>query len=398
MTTSLKAAFGKIKITPEELAPLQGYDPDTNIADPSNDILDDLYARVMILDDGVTRSIIVNVDCCLTNEEVVKVADPSGRAGFYREFNNTFPSGTREEWAKAAGAKVHHISVNATHTHTAPAHYSEKYTSRIKSLITETLENLVPVNISIGNGESKVSAFRRPTLRADLSVPINQTLRVLFFETEDKEPLGAIVNYAVHPTSLRNPTNRISGDIVGLAVNDVEKQMMESFVCLFLQGFSGDVCPLYGDNGPAVDTYPAVNEGSQLLSNDIIGTTNNKKEIHISALSSNTKDIYLPTRDGFYKDHMKVTLMGIAVGQILILSISGEIFNDYIAKIEGISPYGFNMLSGVSNGYSGYIPTLKAFQDGMGGYEMNTTPYSESVEELFLEEVGSFICSLHNHK
>src|SRR5690554_1360996 len=92
----LKAAFGTVIITPEESVPLQGYNPDTNIADPEKDVIDDLYARVMIVDDGTIRCVIVNVDCCLTNEEDVQVADPTGRAGHYRNFTNTFPLGTKD--------------------------------------------------------------------------------------------------------------------------------------------------------------------------------------------------------------------------------------------------------------------------------------------------------------
>jgi hypothetical protein len=99
---NIKAAFGKVRMTPEESAPLQGYNPDINIADPDKDILDDLYARIAILDDGVCRSIIVSLDACLTNEELVKVpleggVDPN------REFVATLPLGTRLSWANAQG-------------------------------------------------------------------------------------------------------------------------------------------------------------------------------------------------------------------------------------------------------------------------------------------------------
>jgi hypothetical protein len=394
MSIQLKAAFGKVNITPEEPVSLQGYDPDTNIADPVTDWMDDLFARVLIMDDGQSRKVIVNVDCCLTNEQNGKVADPSGRPDRYREFINTFPEGTRDRWARAAGTDKDGISVNATHTHTAPAHFSEKYIARIQQLIERLNHELRPVNVNVAVGTSKISAFRRPYLRADLSVSVNQTLNVLYFETVDRKPLGAVVNYAVHPTALRNPTNRISGDIVGLAISEVEEQMDDGFTCMFIQGFSGDICPLYGDNGPKADTYPAVKQGGTVLCSDIMEAIQGKREIAVLSLKSSSKDIDLPTRNGFYKDSMKVTLMGIALGEILILSVSGEIFNDYIAKIESVSPYRYNLLSGVSNGYSGYIPTLKAFRDGMGGYEMNTTPFDESVEQLFMKEIEEFIRSL----
>jgi neutral ceramidase len=323
----------------------------------------------------------------------VPVPDPTGNNGPNREFIPTFPQGTREEWARAGGTDVHHISVNATHTHTAPAHFSKKYTSRIEEAIKQTAEKLVPIHIYTALGESGISAFRRPTLHADLSVPVNQTLRVLYFETLEHVPMGAIVNYAVHPTAVRNPVSRISGDIVGLAAAQVESRFGEDFTCLYLQGFSGDICPRYGDNGPKSDTYQDVLIGSRVLAEDVIEALNTKERIVASDVVANTKDIFFPTKEGFSVDQVKVTLMGIAMGPVFVLSVSGEIFNDYISKFDDISPFEFNLFSGVSNGYSGYIPTRKAFLDGLGGYEMNTTPYTEEVEERFVGEVKNFIHS-----
>ncbi|WP_274362343.1 hypothetical protein [Paenibacillus thermotolerans] len=390
----MRAAFGKVIITPEERSPLQGYDPEMFSADPATDTLDDLYARILIVDDGHSRSVILSIDCCLTNEEAVQVPDPTGGNGPNREFIPTFPPGTREAWARAGGTAPNAITVNATHTHTAPACFGEKDTRRIEEAIRETTERLAPVTLSAAAGESGISAFRRPALKADRSVPVNQSLRMLIFETSDGKLAGAVANYAVHPTAVRNPVSRISGDIVGLAVSQVEEHVGEDFVCLFLQGFSGDICPLYGDNGPAHDTYSEVKTGSLVLAGDILRTLSTRTPVEVSGLRADMRTIRLPAREGFYIEHCKVTLVGIALGPALILSVSGEMFNDYISKLDSISPFAFNLFSGVSNGYSGYIPTRKAFLDGLGGYEMNTTPYTPEAEEYFLREAEDFIGSL----
>lgn len=49
------------------------------------------------------------------------------------------------------------------------------------------------------------------------------------------------------------------------------------------------------------------------------------------------------------------------------------------------------MFSGVANGYCGYIPTIEAFQDGLGGYEMNTTPYCDKACGIFTNEAIDLI-------
>lgn len=396
MTGRLKAAMGKVNVTPEETVSLQGYDPDTNIANPETDVLDDLFARILILDDGASRRVFIGFDCCLSNEETVKVADPEGKPGRYREFIPTFPEHTRAEWGAAAGVQEDQVSVNPTHTHTAPASFSEKYTSRVAAKIRELIQELVPVTIYASTAEGSISAFRRPTLHADHSVPINRTLNVLDLKKDDGASLGYIVNYAVHPTGVRNPTSRISSDIVGLAMSTIEDEKGEGFVSLFLQGFSGDVCPTYGDNGPTGDTYPDVQQGAAVFSSEISEALSEQHCVQTGPIQTGEHRVDVPTRSDFYKENMTVKLVGTSIGELAILSVSGEVFNDYIDKTESLSPFRYTLLSGIANGYAGYIPTYEAFHDGLGGYELNTTPYSDAVEDTILKETKEILTKLKN--
>jgi len=220
---------------------------------------------------------------------------------------------------------------------------------------------------------------------------VNRKLMVLLVETENGEPMGAVVNYAVHPTAVRNPANRISGDIVGLAMTELEKSYSGTFTAMFMQGFSGDICPLYGDNGPTEDTYPDVIRGSRKLCFDIMTAIRQKQEIAVHRMRSFSKTVSFATRANFYKPDNEVTLFGLSLGEAFILAVSGEIFNDYIEMAEKEIPARYRFLAGVSNGYSGYLPTEKAFGDGLGGYEMNTTPYTDRLEEAFLREIKAFV-------
>ncbi|QHW30826.1 hypothetical protein GZH47_08155 [Paenibacillus rhizovicinus] len=394
MTTTIKAAMGKVKITPEEPAPLQGYDPDTNIADPRSDVLDDLYARILIVDDGKARSVIVGIDCCLSNEEVVRVADPGGKPGVYRAFIPTFPSGTRAAWAAAAGVPEASVSVNPTHTHTAPAQFQEKILSGITAAIASLRQRLVPVTLQACTGQSGISAFRRPHLNADLSVSIHRDFTLVRLVKEDGEPLGYMINFAVHPTAVRNSTSRISADIVGLAMSELEAEAEEGIVALFLQGFSGDVCPLYGDNGPKEDTYPAVRAGARVFSEELKEAMNRLTDVRPGAIKAVQTECAYPTREGFYASELSVRLSGIAFGDIALLSVSGEVFNAYADRIKENSPFPYTLTCGVANGYAGYIPSHTAFRDGLGGYEMNTTPYADDVEARFLADVEELLAAL----
>lgn len=386
MTGILKAAFGKVNITPEETMPLQGYDPRQFAADPATDILDELYARIAVLDDGRHRSVIVCPDCCLSNEEFMEVPDPHGQPWLYRGLSNTFPAGTRRLWAEAAGIPEECVSVNATHTHSAPVHFSEKYTSRIRDKIRELTHSLVPVRIKVGRGTVSLAANRRPRLQANPALPVDKTLHTLFFESMAGKPMGSIVHCAVHPTMVWNSANRISSDMVGLAMNTVEQEYGEPFVSLFLQGFTGDVGPLLC--GPTCglkeDTYPYVVDAGQQLYGDIVSALRSAETMpDITPIKTLQSHVRLPTVSWYYRPYLDVRLMGIRLGELAILSVSGEIFNGYVGKIKPESPFAHTLFCCLANGYTGYLPTGEAFNDGLGGYEMKTTPFIDAACEPF---------------
>lgn len=387
--------MGKVKVTPVNPSPLQGYDPELYVADPNGDRLDDLYARIVMLHDGQSRVVMVSFDCCLANEEPSRVADPGGRPGHYRDFVNTFPPGTRKRWGEAAGVPWDSVSVHATHTHTAPASFSDEEVARVADEIERLASQLQPVTLRISKGVSKISAFRRPKLLADYSVPVDQTLQVVSLVQEDGVSLGCLVSFAVHPTSVRNPVSRISSDLVGLAMNAVEKEKGGHYVALFLQGFSGDICPAYGDSSSAEDTYPDVLKGARHFGRDILGTLNRSEAVVTGPLRSIQKHVTVPTIPGFHVSSQHVAISGISVGELAILSIAGEVFNGYTDLVRARSPFKHLLLCGVANGYAGYLPTWRAYHDGLGGYEMNTTPYTDAVEDIVLDGVQEVLQVLY---
>lgn len=390
--SGIKAAFGKVKITPEEPTPLQGYNPSLYIANPDTDILDDLYARVLIVDDGVSRQVIVSVDCCLTNESEYDSPNPDGKMEPYRKLQRTFPEGTRRLWADAALTAESAVSVHATHTHSAPEQFGAKYTARIAAMINETAQRLMPVTLRAATGECSVSVNRRPYLRPNAHLPLDASLHLVVFESADGDPLGAIVNCAVHPTLLANPYNRVSSEFVGLAMSAYESMYKEHFVSLFIQGFSGDIGP---DFLPVTsDTYPNVRETASELFRDVVRAEKQLKCTQILPLRQATRQVALPTREGYFLPSIDVALHGFRIGDLLLLAVSCEVFSGFAARIKPYSPAPFTMFSGLANGCHGYLPTEAAFRDGLGGYEMNVTPYDERACELFIQAAGELISSL----
>lgn len=394
MANTLKAAFRKVKITPEEFAPLQGYDPNVYIAETAADILDDLYARVLVLEEGEHRQVMVSVDCCLTNELTFQASDPSGKVGTYRHLLQTFPEGTRREWAVLAGVEEEALSVHATHTHSAPEHFGAKYTARIGQAIAEAAQDLQPVYVRAAAGQNRIASFRRPNLQHNEEHPIDTALNVAVFETEAGKLLGALVNCAVHPTLLTNPLNRVSSEFVGLAMNEWEENAGPGFTAMFIQGFLGDVGPYGHYRNEETDTYPWVKRRGHELYLQIMEVTERLDRLDGLPLRSMERRIELPTRKGYFKPAIPVVLHGNRIGGLVVLSVSCEVFNGYVNILQAESPFPSTWFSAVANGYSGYLPTYSAYHDGLGGYEMNTTPYNEEASEIFVQAAKQLLRAL----
>lgn len=383
----LRAAFRKVNITPEETVPLQGYDPNTHIADPRYAVLDDLFARVAVLDDGAgRRHVVVGVDCCLVNEAPFQASDPGGNPLLYRHFLGTLPPGTREEWGSAAGADRTAVTVHATHTHCAPEHIGATYTSRVTAAIADATRSLTAVQVRAAVGETALAVNRRPHLRHNEALAVNRQLAVVAFEDMRGKPLGALVNGAFHPTLLL-PANRISAEYVGLAMSRWEETADAGFVALFVQGFSGDVGP-YGHyrNEPVADTYPWVKRRGKELYDEAAALYARAAPVPALPLRSLERTVWLPTKAGYFRPYVESSLQGLRIGDVAVLSTSSETFSGYADLLGPSSPFAVNLWGGVSNGYTGYLPTPGAFADGLGGYEMNTTPYTPAACDAFLSE------------
>lgn len=395
MAEPLKAAFGKVKMTPEEHAPLQGYDAAANIADPAKHVLDDIYARILLLDDGRARKVLIGIDSCLTSEVPFLPVKPVDNGGKYNYLANTFAEGTRAEWGEASEGEESSVTVIATHTHSAPAYFSRKYTTRITAAIRDLIHELQPVRLKAASGECTVSVNRRPHLQHNDSIPIDRSLQVLIFETAGGQPLGALVNCAVHPTLLMNTIGRVSGEFVGLAMNELDERYGDGFVSLFVQGFSGDVGPIDHFRTETEDTYPLVREMGHRLYEDIKRTAARLTAIDGLPLRSDEKAIRLPAKEDYYMPYVPMTIHGLRIGEVVLFSTSGEIFNGFTGPLRSGSPFPLTLLAGLANGYSGYLPTLAAFRDGLGGYEIKTTPYSEEACPIFAEGAAELIRNLH---
>jgi len=384
MAQSLKAAVVKTSITPEDSQWLLGYGPRK-----STGVLDEIYHKVLILDDGDDTFCLISSDICLVSPaEYDRVA---------------------EKIQSKFGIPVLNIWWTVTHTHSAPEvgppglpeafmgdryehEWDKDYTRMVENkmleAIEEALSNLEPAKLGLGWGFSQANINRRAideSGKASLGLnpdgPVDRKIGLIRIDKMDGSPLTLVSNYAIHGTVLGQEHTTISGDAPGIVAEYVEEKI--GVPMLFINGAAGNIAPIY-----SVYPNPAaghLNQFKVLLGDKIldayqgIGQLSEKIDLQTSALTVTT-----PRKDGLSwpSDLEKYTNMDaggkpqvllpvrfLKINQTAALwSAPLELFCEISNEIRGQSPFPFTFYYGYGNGWLGYLPTAEAYAHG--GYEV----------------------------
>lgn len=239
----LRAGAAKVIVTPPIGGRMQSGAPDRF----AEGILDQLYARALVLDDGVTRLALITVDVI----------------GFEPESTERI----RRLVADATGIPGGQVMICPSHTHSGPAvlwrtldpcdrgllGVLEEYVAGAVTLAAGTLR---PAEVRLGEGLAPFAVNRR-VITADGVVMqpnygglVDRRARVLaVYPAGAAEiggaPLGVILHAVCHPTVLSTPSCLYSGDYPATAQAVVERVYGDGdTVALFVQGCCGNVRPL----------------------------------------------------------------------------------------------------------------------------------------------------------
>ena len=228
----------------------------------SSTITDRLYARAIVLANGQTEMALVVVDTCMMPTDLIVKA--------------------RQLAQQRCGIPVQHITISATHTHSAPAamgclgtrldsQYAALLPIKIADAICDAHSRLQPARIgwsSIDDWEHThnrrwirkpeamiVDPFGKATGRAHMhpgyrsrdvigpSGPVDPELSLVSVQSRDGKPLALLANYSQHYFG----SKPISADYFGLFAKDMAERLGQSgdgngpFVCAMSQGTSGDL-------------------------------------------------------------------------------------------------------------------------------------------------------------
>jgi len=222
---TFRAGAAEVVITPPVGTFLDGYG---NRASGSVGVHDDLHARAVAFDDGVTSAAIVACDLIGIDRRLA--------------------AAVRQIVHEATGMPGQHIMVSATHTHAGPAGLRSDMNPELTDITARLIAGAIvaahgrmrPAAVKTGRGSvDTVSQNRR-----DPDGPIDDEMQVLLFDSPDPRDgsIGSIVNFACHATVMFHTNMEISADYPGYAAATVKKVLGDAPV-LFLNGACGDVNP-----------------------------------------------------------------------------------------------------------------------------------------------------------
>ena len=379
----LKGGTAKVDITPPIGVWLSGYGFRNK---PSEGILDPLYAKALVLDDGQEKIAIVSADLLwvplkMTNE-------------------------IRQKVQKQLGIPQKNVMICGTHTHFAPkidriaktwpdaaiAEIDESYVEVLKKKIFDSItladKNRRQVNLGVGKGEMTEIVYNRRTKKPDGAVamtfklppasedlkfgPIDPELCLLRVDDSDGVLVAAVVNYACHPVSgdqNREKFYYISADYPGYTAQVVEQA--EGGNCIFLLGTAGNINPVRLNR-----THPRMQTGKALGGAALrhLQFTQPCNDVKISALK---QPIILPLKKdlpperklsvGKDAETQDTEIQVLRIGDVYIVGLPGEVLVEIGLEIKAKAGIENLLVVSLANDIVGYVCPRAAYKEG--GYE-----------------------------
>ncbi|MCY2931368.1 MAG: neutral/alkaline non-lysosomal ceramidase N-terminal domain-containing protein [Planctomycetota bacterium] len=354
MTDSLTCGAARVDITPAYPVDLTGYACPRN---PAIGVLDRIYVRAAVFDNGCHRVVIVGLDIL--------------------ELPRAIADDLRRLAAQLAGTTPDHVCLACTHTHAAPAAYSLKECGSVSERFVEDLHaktsqvvqaaagQIRPVRLAWSSAPLDIGGNRRGHTEADTA------LRVLAATDDAGRTVCTLLNYACHGVCLAGDNRLISGDWPGGLCRTLEQGLGTGGVAIFLNGCTGDIDPRDQYRGGLAGLNAAVTRAAQAAA-AALAHLRPSSETHLAADERIVSLPYdRPAPGG--ETAMPVCLQHLAIGPVEIVALSGEVLYAIGRQIQDRAAREALWVAAYCNGGHGYVCTDQALAEG--GYEPDASNY-----------------------
>jgi neutral ceramidase len=400
----LRAAAVKVDITPQNSQWLLGYQ-----ARQSNGVHDNIYHRVLALEAGGSAFYLIATDVCL--------------------FSPSFHDTVMRELQNRTGIDPARVWWSVTHTHAAPEvgppdmykallgrsdhEWDRDYTTLVTNALVDAVktarDKLEPARVSFATTTANANINRRAkdadgkvSLGLNPDGPVDRQVNLIRLQRPDGTPIALVVNYAMHGTVMSGQNLKISGDGPGVVAAYLEEQL--GGTVLYVNGAAGNIAPIY-----SVYADPSSGHLSQfrvLLGDRVIAKTRAMpsgtdrvviRQAQQIVDTPRREDLAWPDEMAAYatsdRQRIKLPLRFLAINDTVIWSAPVEMFCEIAMSIRARSPFKQTFYFGYTNGWFGYLPTAKGFEEG--GYEPRTSPFTPQVERDLTTRVTGFLKSFH---
>ena len=408
----LKAGISKVNITPPVGIPQVGFAARTDV---SRGILDDLFVKVLVLDDTRIKIAIITCDLIGLSKDIVKEI--------------------RQLIEKKTNINGNKVMIACSHTHSGPVINDPGYLEEklIKAILPEwakilpykiagaveiAANTLIDARLGIARGYSDIGVNRRlRTKEGNIVIGPNfqgmtdPTVGVLRVDRMNGFPLAVLVNYACHAVTLGPENLFFSADYPGYMMNMLEKLWNNKTIVMFANGPAGNINPRIRGN------YKATRKIGSMLAGEVLKIIETMEtDSHIS-LNMVRKSIYLPLKKfpslaqakAYLKEkeqellkedtsrlrgeiirakhkirvieelqrlekekdlkanRISTEIQALRINNSAFISLPGEIFVEIGLAIKRRSPFEQTFVIGYANDYISYVPTTESYIEG--GYE-----------------------------
>jgi hypothetical protein len=396
-----RASAVKVDITPLSTQWLSGYG-----ARQSTGVLDHLYHRVVAFDSGDTQLFLISSDLCL--------------------FSPSLYDDVAGDLQKETGIDPKHVLWSVTHTHAAPEigppgmyktllgrsdhEWDREYTRRTTAALIDAVrtarDTLEPARIAFGTGVAFANINRRAkdvdgriSIGLNPDGPVDRQFNLIRLSRPAGGLIALIANYAMHGTVMSGQNQSISGDGPGTVTAYLEEKL--GGTVLYVNGAAGNIAPIYS-------VYPNPTSGHlsqfRVLLGDRILTAVESMGPGASVVTMRhaEKIIETPRKTGLEwpeelaeyaktdeRQMVRLPIRFVQINDTVIWSAPVEMFCEIAMDVRDRSPFSHTFYFGYTNGWFGYLPTAKGFEEG--GYEPRTSPFTSQVEADVTRMVTAFI-------